>query len=154
MIWDIVGYMAAVISNISMFPQAYEVYKIVKVGDYDKLSALSLTTLFYMDFGCSLWLTYAINKEVYPIIVGSILCMTPTTYMIVLKLLYRGYTTNYDINIDGNIIDISGDIVNIDGTLIIDNSDILSEIENFSQNSEKYPILDIDDENSFLDEIL
>ena len=41
MIWDIIGYTAAVISNISMFPQAYEVHKIIKVGDYDKLSALS-----------------------------------------------------------------------------------------------------------------
>ena len=138
MIWDIIGYTAAVISNISMFPQAYEVHKIIKVGDYDKLSALSLTTLFYMDFGCSLWLTYAINKGVYPIIVGSVLCMTPTTYMIILKLMYRGYTTNYDFNIDGNIIDISGEILNIDGHIIIENSDILSEIEIHTDNDPSY----------------
>ena len=132
MIWDIVGYVAAIISNMSMFPQAYEVYKIVHVEDYDKLKAVSLATLLYMNFGCSLWLAYAINKNIYPIMLGSILCMTPNTYMITIKFIYGNRTTQYDLNIDGNIIDISGDIINQDGLLIIDSSDI----ESLTQNSD------------------
>ena len=104
MFLDIIGYIAAIFNNISMYPQAYNVYKIIKKKEYNQLNTLSLYTLIYITIGCNLWLYYAIEKNIYPIILGCILCLIPTGYIIICKL------TFYDeiIIIDDIYFDISG----------------------------------------------
>ena len=44
---DVVGYSAAVITNVSIFPQAYDVYIIVSTAEYNKLIGLSLICSLY-----------------------------------------------------------------------------------------------------------
>ena len=38
------GYMAAIISNVSLYPQAWEVRRIIKTCEYEKLNSISLST--------------------------------------------------------------------------------------------------------------
>ena len=71
---SIIGYTAAVITNISVYPQAYEVYIIIDTNEYDKLNGLSLTMYTLQTSGCFVWLTYSSLLGLYPIIFGSIFC--------------------------------------------------------------------------------
>lgn len=78
---DIIGYVAAVITNISMYPQAYDVYVIMSTRNYEKLSSLSLGTFSITGFGCCLWIIYGINLSIYPIIFGCIMTIIPSFYI-------------------------------------------------------------------------
>ena len=98
MIIDIIGYLAAGICNISMFPQAYEVNQIIKLSEYDKLETISVSMLLLLDIGCFLWGTYAILLDIYPLLVGSIMTIIPTSYMIICKLVYCNKITLSDSN--------------------------------------------------------
>lgn len=98
MIIDIIGYLAAGICNISMYPQAYEVNQIIKHSEYDKLNSISVSMLLFLDVGCFLWGTYAILLGIYPLLVGSIMTIIPASYMIICKLLYCNKITLSDSN--------------------------------------------------------
>ena len=86
---DLIGYLAAVITNISMYPQAYSCYKIIRSAEYDKLDNMNLNTYYMQVCGCILWLIYAINKELYPVISGCIINTLPNTYIIYIILIYK-----------------------------------------------------------------
>ena len=75
------GYAAAVVTNVSVYPQAYEVYVIVKTGEHEKLLGISLCMYVLQASGCVLWLIYACAMGLYPIIFGSVLCLVPSTYI-------------------------------------------------------------------------
>lgn len=86
---SIIGYTGAVITNISVYPQAYEVYVIINTNEYDKLNGLSLTMYSLQTTGCFIWLTYSVLLRLYPIIFGSIFCIIPSIYIIYGILMYR-----------------------------------------------------------------
>ena len=86
---DIVGYAAAVVTNISIYPQAYEVYVIVRAEQCEKLHGLSLHMYVLQTTGCLLWLVYACIMSLYPIMFGSVLCLIPSTYIIYNIYVYR-----------------------------------------------------------------
>lgn len=86
---SIIGYTAAVITNISVYPQAYEVYIIIDTNEYDKLNGLSLTMYALQTSGCFIWLTYSSLLGLYPIIFGSIFCIIPSLYIIYGIIMYR-----------------------------------------------------------------
>ena len=86
---DALGYSAAIITNISLYPQAYEVYIILQTSEYFKLQSISVTTYVIQLIGCLFWLIYGIIINTYPIIAGSILCIVPSTYICYFTYNYR-----------------------------------------------------------------
>ena len=79
---ETIGYTAAVVTNISVYPQAYEVYVIVQTRQYTKLKTLSITTFSLQTIGCFFWLSYALIQQIIPVIFGSIMCIIPSTYIL------------------------------------------------------------------------
>jgi uncharacterized protein with PQ loop repeat len=86
---EIIGYSAAIVTNTSIYPQAYEVYIIVNTNEYEKLDTLSFTTFFLQLIGCVMWLIYGIITTTYPIIAGSILCIIPSGYIALNIVCYK-----------------------------------------------------------------
>ena len=86
---DIIGYVAAVITNVSVYPQAREVYVIINTEEYDKLYAISLSMYLLQTTGCVFWLVYGVAIKTYPIIFGSIMCIIPSSYIIFGLIKYR-----------------------------------------------------------------
>ena len=86
---EIIGYSAAVVTNISIYPQAYEIFLIVKSREFDKLFGLSITMFTLQSTGCVLWLIYALFNNIYPVIMGSIMCLIPSIYIILCIVKYR-----------------------------------------------------------------
>ena len=89
MLIDIIGFTAAIITNISFYPQAYEIYIIVNTHEYGKLNSISLLTFSMTGFGCTLWLIYAIILSIYPMIMGSILTIIPSIYICSVLSFYK-----------------------------------------------------------------
>lgn len=94
---ETLGYVAAIITNISVYPQAYEVYIIVQTRQYSKLNTLSITTFTLQTTGCFFWLTYALIQNLFPVIFGSIMCIIPSTY-IIFNLIYFNNQHSEEIN--------------------------------------------------------
>ena len=86
---EIIGYSAAIITNISVYPQAYEVYIITSTGEYNKLNSLSITTFSLQTTGCIFWFIYALIQQIFPIIFGSILCLIPSSYILINLIYYN-----------------------------------------------------------------
>ena len=108
---DIIGFTAAIITNISFYPQAYDIYIIVNTRKYEELNSISLATFSMTGFGCTLWLIYAIMLSIYPMIMGSILTIIPSLYicsvLLFYKFLYKNLhqtTSNFNQNINAEII--------------------------------------------------
>ena len=97
---EIVGYTAAVINNISVYPQAYEVYIIVSAKQYEKLKTLSTHMFMLQLIGCALWLLYSYYKKLYPIIFGSIMTILPSGY-ILLNICYYNDARSINENSEG-----------------------------------------------------
>ena len=86
---ELLGYCAAVITNISVYPQAYEVYIIIQREEYNKLNALSPIMYSLQTTGCVCWLIYALLLNIYPIVFGSITCIIPSSYILACVLYYK-----------------------------------------------------------------
>jgi len=91
---DIIGFAAAIITNISFYPQAYEVYLLVNKRHDDKLNAISLITFGMTGFGCTLWLIYASVLHIFPMILGSILTIVPSIYICSVLILNKFFHNN------------------------------------------------------------
>ena len=86
---DVVGYSAAVITNVSIFPQAYDVYIIVSTAEYNKLIGLSPYMFALQCSGCILWFSYAYLTNVTPVMVGSTTCFIPSFYILIMIIWFR-----------------------------------------------------------------
>jgi len=95
---DILGYIAAIITNISIYPQAYLMHTIIKLQNYDELDAISLPTFALHCIGCTLWLIYGFLTSTYPLVMGSILCIIPSGYITVCIIIYKPTNTDSQIS--------------------------------------------------------
>lgn len=79
-ILKITGFVAAVLTTLSFFPQAY---KTIKTGN---TSGISL--LMYCGFtaGVLIWLIYGILKNDLPITLANLATLVPATIILVLKI--------------------------------------------------------------------
>ena len=81
---DIFGYIAAVFTNISIYPQAYKVYTLVKDKKYQELKTISLITISLHIFGCMLWIIYAVLDDIkIPLLMGCIMAIIPNSYILI-----------------------------------------------------------------------
>jgi MtN3 and saliva related transmembrane protein len=76
------GYAAAVVTNISVYPQAYEVWLVVENGDSEKLASLSLTMFVLQGTGCAMWLVFGLMRGIWPVVAGSTMTILPSAYII------------------------------------------------------------------------
>ena len=88
MIYDIVGYAAAIFSNVSIYPQAYIVCKLISKKKYSELKTISSVTYIFFFISSILWFIYAYKYSLYPIYLGSIICIIPTIYILSTKCIY------------------------------------------------------------------
>lgn len=89
--FEILGYMAAIITNISIYPQVYKIYVIIKNKEYNKLNAISIYTYCIQMLGCSLYFIYSIVFKIYPIMLGCFLWIIPVTYIIGSTVYYKDF---------------------------------------------------------------
>jgi len=78
---EVIGYLAGIVTNISVFPHAYSVCKMSQNNEVDKINALPISLYIMQDVGCIFWISYGILNQLYPIICSSILNMIPNTYI-------------------------------------------------------------------------
>lgn len=79
---ETLGYAAAVVTNISVYPQAYDVHMIVGSGDTEKLASISLTMFILQGTGCAMWFIYALCRGIWPVVAGSMMTILPSGYII------------------------------------------------------------------------
>ena len=79
---EALGYAAAVVTNISVYPQAYEVWMVVENGDAEKLASLSLTMFILQGTGCTMWLVFGLIRGIWPVVAGSTMTILPSVYII------------------------------------------------------------------------
>lgn len=96
---DIIGFTAAIITNVSLYPQAYNVYIIISTHNYERLYTLSLYTFMTTSFGCCLWIIYGVYITSFPIIFGSAMSLLPSCYISCILLYSRYLLYNSDITI-------------------------------------------------------
>lgn len=126
---ETIGYTAAVVTNISVYPQAYEVYVIVQTRQYTKLNTLSITTFSLQTVGCFFWLSYALIQHILPVIFGSIMCIIPSTYILFNLIYFNNQHSQQPIEVNNETLETN------DHTEIIIASDSvypIQEIENSS----------------------
>ena len=106
---DVVGYVAALVTNISFYPQAYQIFCLVRTQEWQQLDALSLKTFSLTGFGCILWLIYGIIKEIYPIIIGSTMTIIPSIYICTTLIFWSCYlkqkVSNFNISHETQVVD-------------------------------------------------
>ena len=71
MTWiEVVGHAGAFLSSITFIPQVYKVWQSKSVGD------LSLTMMFIVFSSTIVWLVYAVNLNLLPVIIcNGIICV-------------------------------------------------------------------------------
>ncbi len=135
---DIVGYAAAVVTNVSIYPQAYEVYVIVRAEQYEKLHGLSLYMYILQTSGCLLWLVYACIMSLYPIVFGSVLCLVPSTYIVYNVYVYRHTGVGAADDHEAQAID-SSEIIVASGNMYADSVSSVSASELYYSETELSP---------------
>lgn len=129
---DIIGYLAALCANMSMYPHAYNIRLIVYRGEYHKLQNMSIALNILQTVSCMLWFIYGNVKGLYPIMISCTINTIPNTYIVYMLVRYRvcrdniidngvdkGIDTDIDIEVNENqIISCQDDVIN-DGTQVI-----------------------------------
>jgi MtN3 and saliva related transmembrane protein len=77
---NVIGFLAALISSISMAPQVIKIYKTKKTDD------LSLWAFVVLATGLFLWLVYGLLIRSMPVILGNAVGFTFTVYIIIMKI--------------------------------------------------------------------
>jgi MtN3 and saliva related transmembrane protein len=77
---DIVGYIAATLTTVAFFPQAYKIYKTHEVKD------LSLALFVMFSSGVFLWLVYGVMIDNLPMIVANSVTLVLALYILYMKI--------------------------------------------------------------------
>jgi len=80
---DLIGYIAAILTTLSFFPQAWKIHKTKQTKD------LSLGMFLLFSIGISLWVVYGICTVTYPIIVANFATLLLAAYILVMKMKYK-----------------------------------------------------------------
>lgn len=80
---DTLGYLATILSMISLFPQIYKTYRTKSTKD------ISATMSVLGIFASLLWLTYGIILKAVPIIIANGIVLFNFSLLFIFKLKYR-----------------------------------------------------------------
>jgi uncharacterized protein with PQ loop repeat len=73
---DAIAYIATIFTTLANFPQAYRIWH--KTCD---LNSLDNRTYLLLLIGVSLWLFYAVNSQLTPLIVANSIALLPLIYI-------------------------------------------------------------------------
>ncbi len=79
----VIGFVAGILTSVSMLPQVIKTFKEKKVEDVSVLMLLVLIA------GISLWIWYGIKKEDYPILVTNCISLAINGSMLYLRQCYK-----------------------------------------------------------------
>jgi len=81
---ELVGYVAAVLTTVSFFPQVLKTWRSKSAGD------LSLVMLAMFTLGVFLWLVYGVAHGSVPITIANALTLAQAIALMILRARYRG----------------------------------------------------------------
>ena len=82
-LFDIIGYLAAILTTISFVPQALQ---IIKTKD---TKGISLPMYILFTLGVFLWLVYGICTKSYPVIVANFITLVLASIILTFKIKYK-----------------------------------------------------------------
>ena len=77
---EIIGYVAAVLTTVSFFPQVWRTYRSKSAGD------LPIVMLGMFSVGVFLWLIYGVARGSIPIAAANAVTLAQSLFLIVLRL--------------------------------------------------------------------
>jgi len=86
---EIIGYLAALCANMSMYPHAYNINNIVARKEYHKLNYMSISLNILQIISCIFWFIYGYSMTLYPIIISCTVNTVSNTYIIYMLVRYR-----------------------------------------------------------------
>lgn len=116
---ELIGYVAAFLNNISIYPQAYNVYIMNKEEEYEKIEAISIKTFSLVQIGCMLWVYYSYVTSVWPMFVGTTVYLIPNSFVLII-------ITNHYINPRPNVINTIHNVNEYTSDLIYDSAEVIS----------------------------
>ena len=102
---EVIGYLAGIVTNISVFPHAYSVHKMSQNNEVDKINALPISLYIMQEVGCMFWVSYGILDQLYPIICASVLNMIPNTYIMFIICTTNCKNADNDVVVDDAPVD-------------------------------------------------
>jgi MtN3 and saliva related transmembrane protein len=79
MLFEAIGYLAATLTTVSQFPQAY---KIIKTND---TRSISFTMYLVFMLGVLTWLVYGVLIRSNPMVVANAITILPVAYIFIVK---------------------------------------------------------------------
>ncbi len=79
---NIIGLLAAALTSFAMLPQVIKIYRTKHTSD------LSLPTFVLFNCGLLLWLLYGIMIASPPLIVGNVVSLALTGYILTMKIIH------------------------------------------------------------------
>ena len=116
---ELIGYVAAFLNNISIYPQAYNVYIMNKEEEFEKIEAISIKTFSLVQIGCMLWVYYSYVTSVWPMFVGTTVYLVPNSFVLFI-------ITSHYLNPRPNVINTIHNVNEYTSDLIYDSAEVIS----------------------------
>ncbi|MFY9243371.1 MAG: SemiSWEET transporter [Polaribacter sp.] len=81
--FEIIGFLAAILTTVSFFPQVIKIYRTRET------KSISLTMYIVLTFGILLWLIYGLHLESMPMILANALTLFFLFYILLMKIKYK-----------------------------------------------------------------
>ena len=82
-IFELLGYLAAILTTISFFPQVVKIYKTKET------KSISLSMYIVLIIGILLWLIYGVYLKSMPIILANAVTLVLLIYILIMKIKYK-----------------------------------------------------------------
>lgn len=80
---EVMGHLGALLTSITFIPQVYKAWQTKSVGD------LSMSMILIVFISTLVWLTYAISKMLWPVILANVVVSLLSVVLIVFKLTFQ-----------------------------------------------------------------
>ena len=82
-IFELLGYLAAILTTISFFPQVVKIYKTKET------KSISLYMYIVLIIGILLWLIYGVYLKSMPMILANAVTLVLLIYILIMKIKYK-----------------------------------------------------------------
>lgn len=82
-IFELLGYLAAILTTISFFPQVVKIYKTKET------KSISLSMYIVLIIGVLLWLIYGVYLKSMPMILANAVTLVLLIYILIMKIKYK-----------------------------------------------------------------
>lgn len=81
--FEVIGYLAALLTTISFLPQVFKIYKTKET------KSISLSMYIILTLGILLWLIYGLHLNSMPIILANAVTLVSLIYILFMKMKYK-----------------------------------------------------------------